>query len=106
MCATTARVRALQFEANGNLLPSQTTVTEQQQRARAHPDPRRILTGNSMIPYNIAARFSHVELLDLLDPAVPLMFIMFDDHDGGEGAGVSVGPPRYRGFRAASFQVT
>ncbi|GLC51750.1 hypothetical protein PLESTB_000543900 [Pleodorina starrii] len=80
------------YETAADLLPSQTALlgsVERRRRARSHPDPRLILTRTQRLPFHIAARAGHRELLDWLDPSVPLMFLFGgEDAEGGAaGAG-------------------
>ncbi len=91
----------VQYETSADLLPSQTALmatVERRRRQRSHPDPRLVLTRTARLPYHFAHRLGHTEMLEWLDPSIPLMFLFAGtEQDAAGGAGgdeVTIGVPR------------
>ncbi|KAJ9509326.1 hypothetical protein QJQ45_001784 [Haematococcus lacustris] len=90
------------FEASGEVMPSQTEAGDQQRRrARSQPDPRLILTRTARLAYHLAYAAHHTELLEWLDPSIPLMFLLSGSDDvqtssqpDASGQGLLIGVPR------------
>jgi hypothetical protein len=75
------------YVRNGNLLPDSLGPEERRQRSRRNPDLRLILTRTRRIPFHIAARHQHTDVLEYLDPSIPLSFLLSGSaEDSAEGS--------------------
>lgn len=102
------------YENSADLLPSHANTmvetTERNRRATVHPDPRLILTRTARLPYHLATRYGHTDILELLDPSIPLMFLLSGSdeasasHQNGEGGLLNVvGVPRLTVIAASAL---
>ncbi|KAG1672832.1 hypothetical protein FOA52_004636 [Chlamydomonas sp. UWO 241] len=84
------------YVRNGNLLPNSLGPDERRVRSRRNPDLRLILTRTRRIAFHIAARHQHTDVLEWLDPSIPLSFLLAGSaEDTVEGSLLpAVGVPR------------
>lgn len=105
------------YENSADLLPSHANsmveTNERHRRANTHPDPRLILTRTGRLPYHLALRFGHTQVLEWLDPSIPLMFLLSGSDEpssaqAGEGRGGLVnvvGVPRLTVLAASALHL-
>lgn len=93
------------YENSADLLPahaSMVVTNERQRRQHAHPDPRLILTRTGRLPYHLALRHGHSNVLEWLDPSIPLMFLL----SGSDDAPLAVvGVPRLAVMAASALHL-
>ncbi len=70
-------------------------TVERRRRHNSHPDPRLILSRSGRLPYHLAARHGHRDVLEWLDPSIPLMFLLSSAESVADGSNEHrIGVPR------------
>lgn len=86
---------------------------ERRRRQRTHPDPRLVISRTGQLPYHLARPLQRSDILEFLDPSIPLQFLLSATDEGtlgqlgvsGAAASLEVDAARARGAAGRDMAV-